>query len=77
VSADEDGRSFTPVAARRTAGAPSSALVRVPDEIVSLATCGLAVPIFLAFHIVAAVRALEGQDYEHPFIGDVVRKIAL
>lgn len=44
--------------------------------LVSLATCGLAIPVFMAFHIVAAVRAMEGQDYEYPFIGDVVRKIA-
>ncbi len=43
--------------------------------LVSLATCGLAIPIFMGFHILAAVRALEGQDYEYPLIGDVVRKL--
>jgi uncharacterized protein len=41
--------------------------------LVSLATCGLAIPIFLAFHIVAACRAYEGQDYSYPFVGDFLR----
>jgi uncharacterized protein len=45
--------------------------------LVSLATCGLAIPVFMAFHIVAAVRAMEGQEYEYPLIGDVVRKITV
>jgi uncharacterized Tic20 family protein len=43
--------------------------------LVSLATCGLAIPIFMGFHILAAVRTLEGQDYEYPLIGDLVRKL--
>ena len=43
--------------------------------LVSLATCGLAIPVFMAFHIVAAVRALEGHDYEYPLVGDLVRKL--
>jgi uncharacterized Tic20 family protein len=43
--------------------------------LVSLATCGLAIPIFMGFHILAAVRALEGQDYEYPLIGDLARKL--
>lgn len=43
--------------------------------VVSLATCGLAIPIFVGFHILAAVRALEGQDYEYPLVGDLVRKL--
>lgn len=43
--------------------------------LVSLATCGLAIPVFMGFHILAAVRALEGQDYEYPLIGDLVRKV--
>ena len=43
--------------------------------LVSLATCGLAIPVFMAFHIIAAVRALEGQDYEYPLVGDLVRKL--
>jgi uncharacterized Tic20 family protein len=43
--------------------------------LVSLATCGLAIPVFMGFHVLAAVRALEGQDYEYPLIGDLVRKL--
>ena len=43
--------------------------------LVSLATCGLAIPVFMGFHILAAVRALEGQDYEYPLVGDLVRKL--
>jgi uncharacterized Tic20 family protein len=41
--------------------------------LVSLATCGLAIPLFMAFHIVAAVRVLEGHDYEYPVIGSALR----
>lgn len=43
--------------------------------VVSLATCGLAIPIFMGFHILAAVRALEGQDYEYPLVGGLARKL--
>ena len=43
--------------------------------VVSLATCGLATPIFMGFHILAAVRALEGQDYEYPLVGGLARKL--
>jgi uncharacterized Tic20 family protein len=43
--------------------------------LVSLATCGLAIPIFMGFHILAAVRALEGQEYEYPLVGELVRKL--
>src|SRR5687768_6364586 len=42
--------------------------------LVSLATCGLAIPVFLAFHIVAACRALEGQEYSYPFVGDLLNR---
>jgi uncharacterized Tic20 family protein len=44
--------------------------------LVSVATCGLAIPVFMVFHIVAAVRALEGQEYEYPLVGDLARKLA-
>ncbi|MBX3187029.1 MAG: DUF4870 domain-containing protein [Labilithrix sp.] len=43
--------------------------------LVSVATCGLAIPIFMVFHVIAAVRALEGQDYEYPLVGDLARKL--
>ncbi|MBS2019474.1 MAG: DUF4870 domain-containing protein [Deltaproteobacteria bacterium] len=44
--------------------------------LVSFATCGLAIPLFLAFHIYAAVRVMDGADYEYPLVGDLARKIA-
>jgi uncharacterized Tic20 family protein len=44
--------------------------------LVSIATCGLAVPVFMVFHIIAAVRVLDGQDYEYPLVGDLARKLA-
>jgi uncharacterized Tic20 family protein len=43
--------------------------------LVSLATCGLAVPVFMGFHVLAAIRALEGRDYEYPLIGELVRGV--
>jgi uncharacterized Tic20 family protein len=43
---------------------------------VSLATCGLAIPVFLVFHLIAAVRVLDGQDYEYPLVADLARKLA-
>lgn len=43
--------------------------------LVSVATCGLAIPVFMVFHIIAAIRVLEGQEYEYPLVGDLVRKL--
>lgn len=43
--------------------------------LVSLATCGVAIPLFMAFHIVAAVRILEGRDYAYPFVESLARKL--
>jgi uncharacterized Tic20 family protein len=43
--------------------------------LVSLATCGLAIPVFMAFHIYAAVQVLEGKEYEYPLVGDLARKL--
>jgi uncharacterized Tic20 family protein len=45
--------------------------------IVSLATCGLAIPLFLAVHIYAAVKALDGEGFEYPLVGDLAKKLAL
>lgn len=44
--------------------------------VVSAATCGLAIPLFLAFHIYAAIRAMDGAAYEYPLVGDLARKIS-
>jgi uncharacterized Tic20 family protein len=44
--------------------------------VVSLATCGLAIPIFMGFHILATVRVLEGHDFEYPLLGRLARERA-
>jgi uncharacterized Tic20 family protein len=36
---------------------------------VSLVTCGLAIPIFLVWHIIAAVKTMGDRDYEYPLVG--------
>lgn len=43
--------------------------------IVSAATCGVAIPLFLAFHIYAAVQAYEGKTYEYPLVGEIARRM--
>lgn len=43
--------------------------------LVSLATCGLAIPVFMAFHVYAAFRVMDGRDYEYPLVGDLARKL--
>lgn len=45
--------------------------------LVSLATCGLAIPLFMAVHIYAAVKALDGEGFEYPLVGDLAKKLAL
>jgi uncharacterized Tic20 family protein len=44
--------------------------------LVSLATCGVAIPVFLCFHVYAAIRILRGDDYEYPIIGELAAKLA-
>jgi uncharacterized Tic20 family protein len=39
----------------------------------SIVTCGLAIPVFLAWHILATVRILRGEEYEYPVVGDFAR----
>jgi uncharacterized Tic20 family protein len=43
--------------------------------LVSLATCGLAIPLFLCVHLYAAYQALEGRDFEYPLVGSVIAKV--
>jgi uncharacterized protein len=43
--------------------------------LVSLATCGVAIPIFLAVHIYAAFQALDGRDFEYPLVGSLAKKL--
>ena len=43
--------------------------------VVSAATCGVALPVFLAFHLYAAWRVHSGEEYEYPIAGDLARGI--
>ena len=43
--------------------------------LVSLATCGVAIPLFLVVHVYAAVCALGGEDFEYPLVGDLARRL--
>ena len=43
--------------------------------VVSFATCGLAIPVFLVVHVYAAFQALEGREFEYPLVGGVVHKL--
>lgn len=36
----------------------------------SMATCGLALPLFAVFHVIAAVKAYAGEPYRYPWLGD-------
>jgi uncharacterized protein len=50
-----------------------SLLWSLAGTLVSLATCGLAIPVFLAWHIFAAYRTYKGSEYEYPVVGDFAR----
>jgi len=43
--------------------------------LVSVATCGLAIPVFMVFHVYAAIRSLDGEAYEYPVVGELARKL--
>ena len=43
--------------------------------IVSAVTCGVAIPVFLAFHLYAAWKIWRGEEYEYPIAGDLARGI--
>ena len=40
---------------------------------VSLVTCGLAIPVFLVWHVIAAVRTMGDREYEYPLVGAAAR----
>jgi uncharacterized Tic20 family protein len=42
--------------------------------VVGMATCGLAIPVFLVWHVIAAIKALNGQPYDYPLIAEVARR---
>jgi uncharacterized Tic20 family protein len=45
--------------------------------VLSIVTCGLALPVFLVWHVVAAARILDRDngDYEYPVVGPMARSI--
>jgi len=47
----------------------------VAGTVVSAATCGFAIPVFLGFHLWAAYKVLNGEEYEYPIVGEVARKM--
>lgn len=50
-----------------------SLLWSLTGTVLALVTCGLAVPLFLVWHIVATVKLLRGEDYDYPIVGDFSR----
>lgn len=43
--------------------------------IVAAATCGLAIPVFMVFHGIAAYKTLCGEAYEYPFVGRIAKNV--
>jgi uncharacterized membrane protein len=43
--------------------------------LVSLATCGLAIPVFLVWHVIAAYRTMNDGDYEYPLVGEAAHRV--
>ncbi|MEO8878109.1 MAG: DUF4870 domain-containing protein, partial [Polyangiaceae bacterium] len=45
--------------------------------VLSVVTCGAALPVFLIWHVVAAARILDSTrgDYEYPVVGPMARSI--
>jgi uncharacterized Tic20 family protein len=44
--------------------------------LVSAATCGVAIPVFMAFHVYAAMKAWNGESYEYPLVGAIARRMS-
>jgi uncharacterized Tic20 family protein len=45
--------------------------------VVSLATSGLAIPVFLVVHLYAAFVALEGREFEYPLVGSLIHRVGV
>lgn len=43
--------------------------------LVSLATCGLAIPVFMCFHVYGAILALDGREYEYPLVSSLAKRL--
>jgi uncharacterized membrane protein len=42
--------------------------------LVSILTVGIAIPVFLVWHIVAAVKTMRDGDYAYPLVGNAARR---
>jgi uncharacterized membrane protein len=42
--------------------------------VVSILTVGFAIPVFLVWHIVAAIKTMRHGDYAYPLVGDAARR---
>ena len=42
--------------------------------VVSLATCGLAIPVFMVFHVIGAIKASNGESYDYPLVSDIAKR---
>ncbi len=43
--------------------------------VISIATCGLAIPVFMVFHVIGAVKAANGETYEYPVVGALAKSL--
>jgi hypothetical protein len=43
--------------------------------VIAAATCGLAIPVFMVFHGIAAYKTLSGEPYEYPFVARFARSL--
>jgi uncharacterized membrane protein len=43
--------------------------------LVSLATCGLAIPVFLVWHVIAAFKTYSDGEYEYPLVGEAAQRV--
>jgi uncharacterized Tic20 family protein len=43
-------------------------------SIAAMATCGLAIPVFLVWHVLGAVCALGGRSFKYPLVAEVAHK---
>jgi uncharacterized Tic20 family protein len=50
-----------------------SLLWSIAGTLVAIATCGLAIPVFLVWHLYAAWTTAHGDRYEYPIVGDLAR----
>jgi uncharacterized membrane protein len=52
-----------------------SLLWSAAGTVAALATCGFAIPVFMVWHLLAAVKTANGEEYEYPLVGDVTRHL--